>query len=116
VRGSLGFVETNGTTISHVDNGGGTVLGAQSGGVLVPIPPLQGLTITGNALGPLRGIRPDVTRGLVSKGKPGQGQKPPKPNVATDLSALGGGAGAEMPGTGGARVLPGGGKGIIYVP
>jgi hypothetical protein len=117
VRGSLGIVEAL-PNISHVDNGDGTVLGAPSGGTLLLIPRLQGLTIMGNAVGPLRPIRPDVTRGLISKGKPGPGQKhkPSQGDLASDLAALGGGGGAEMPGTGGARVLPGNPKSGIYVP
>jgi len=116
VRGSLAYVERIGT-ISHIDNGGGTVLGAALGGVLAQIPPGQGLTITGSVLGPLRAIRPNVKQGLESKNKPGQGQKP-KPSqadLASDLSSLGGGSGSEMPGVGSSgRVLPGG-KGV-YVP
>jgi len=121
VRGSIGIVEVSGP-ISHIDNAGGNVLGAPLGGVLQPIPPLQGLTITGNVLGPLRAIRPDATAGFQSKNKPGQGQKPANdPNaLATDLSSLGGGAGNAMPGASsggyGTRVLPGNPKSGVYVP
>jgi len=117
VRGSLGYVEAL-PGISHVDNGAGTVLGGVLGGALVSITPLQGLTITGTTLGSLRAIRPNVKQGLESKGKPGQGQKhkPSQSDLASDLTSLGGGGGAEMPGTGGARVLPGGASKPPYVP
>jgi len=125
VRGSLGIVET-GPGISHIDNADGTVLGAATGGVLQPIPPGQGLTITGNVLGALRAIRPNVHQGLEVKKKPGAGQKP-KPSesdLASDLSSLGGSSGTAMPGASPlsgalddrARVLPGNPKSGVYVP
>lgn len=112
VRGSLGYVEhiTNGS-ISHIDNGGGTVLGAGLGGILAQIPPGRGLTIAGSVIGQDRAIRPNVKQGLESKHKPGEGQKP-KPTqgeLASDLP--GGSAGSGMPGASpfgsGPRVLPG---------
>lgn len=66
VRGSVVVVDVQART-TDVDCVAGDIFVAATGNLFVQCPPDQGFTITGNALSPLRPVRPNVMSGLRAK-------------------------------------------------